>query len=157
MATKEKSTVSGYIQSDPERAKDEALAVKSVEECPGSPMFPQALELVGGAGAAARALASNKGFHIEQVVPLRQGDSVDGVYVGPGGDIQLKDDSLIPSWRVALTPQVTAILVGTYKLNQFFRGIPIGTRVIVEHKGKDATGKVNQYFCVTFKEEKTTV
>lgn len=145
MATKEKSTVSGYIQSDPERAKDEALAVKSVEE----------LELVGGAGAAARALASNKGFHIEQVVPLRQGDSVDGIYVGPGGDIQLKDDSLIPSWKVALTPQVTVILVGTYKLNQFFRGTPIGTRVIVEHKGKDATGKVNQYFCVTFKEETT--
>lgn len=146
MATKEKSTASGYIQSDPERAKDEALAVKSVEE----------LELVGGAGAAARALASNKGFHIEQVVPLRQGDSVDGIYVGPGGDIQLKDDSLIPSWKVALTPQVTAILVGTYKLNQFFRGTPIGMRVIIEHKGKDASGKVNQYFCVTFKEEKTT-
>lgn len=141
MATKEKTPTEALAVA---KTEDTSLVVSSVED----------LALVGGAGAAARALAMNKGFHIEQVVSLREGDSIEGVYAGPGGDIQLKDDSLIPSWKVALTPQVTAILVGTYKLNQFFRGLAIGTSVVVEHKGKVSLGgkSVNQYYCVSFTE-----
>lgn len=151
MATKEKNppaTNPEYIPAtDEERAKTEALIVKPTE----------AVSLVGGAGAAAAALARNKGFHIEQVVSLRKGDSVDGVFTGQAGDIQLKDDSLIPAWKVAVTPQVTAVIPGTYKLNQFFRGLTLGTRVVVEHLGKESVGstEVNRYYCVSFKEDNT--
>lgn len=117
-------------------------------------------------GAAARALAGNKGYHLEQVLPLREGDAVEGMFTGQGADIELAEEVFnettgelthkkMKSWKVAVNPQVTVVLPGSYKLNQFFGGLAVGTMVVVEHLGQDRVGKnvVNRYACAALRPE----
>lgn len=84
------------------------------------------------------------GMMIEQVVPLREGGIMTGIYLGEGALLPMADPANpaimrdVRTWRLRhpTNERVIARLIGSAKLDAWFPQVPIGSRVSIAHRGK---------------------
>lgn len=83
-----------------------------------------------------------EGQIIEEVVKLEDGQLLKGIYLGPGGSLDVTDPSTgetrpLNTWKVRhpANRQIVALLLGCAKLNRFFGGVPVGSAVTILRRG----------------------
>ncbi len=131
------------------KQKEESTALATVDE-----MVAAAQGMVKS-GTSAALLSAFQGMVIEEVVSLEEGRMLNGLYLGPGGPLDVTDPSTgevrpLNTWRVQhpTNKQVVALLLGCAKLNRFFGGCPVGSKVTIVRRGtvKSRAGRVvNDY------------
>lgn len=99
-------------------------------------------------------VAKRSGLIRRQITRLKAGESVVGVYVGPGPTITMNPDrktgevKTIKTHGVQVAEQVIADLMGSYQLDREFVTTQVGALVMIAHNGQIETKggqRVNDY------------
>ena len=121
------------------KAKDEDADGGIIDAGPIPGMLAPAQRMDSDALAA-------EGFAAEIVHTLKAGEQITGIYDGPGGEIEMPDQTdptkraMIPTWKLKNdSGSLSVSLMGSAQLNARFKGIVPGSRVIVAHTGQTDT------------------
>lgn len=98
------------------------------------------------------------GYSSEMVHTLQDGETIKGVFLGRGGNVEVSDPNTgemreIPTWRVrSKSGAVTINLLGASQLNARLAGLVEGTNLVISRRGKSRTARgrnVNNYLIFT--------
>lgn len=92
-----------------------------------------------------REQARKSGLTLRKIMRLKAGQSVQGLYIGPGPLIELAPDKktgvikMLRTHGVQLSERIIADLMGSFQLDREFDGTDLGSRVMIAHLGQVET------------------
>ncbi len=100
----------------------------------------------------------DEGFEMNENLSLKEGQAIEGEYLGPGPKIQMSEERLnektgemekttLNTYRIRPQKGLVYNLMGSMGIDQRFSNLPIGSYVQLAHAGKEKAGKgqVNVY------------